>query len=386
MDRITIHCGYCRLDHFTTKRIDYFCCSRCHSLIPTQTCEVTNHTRILKGRSRKDSQLQKTRSSGPNNCTYNNGSLKSTAGSSDYKALVSQKPKASFTILNACPRGISAARLGKRALICGVSYKKQKYKLKGTLTDVYNIKQLLMNRYHFPDYTIRVLTEENNPDRVPTKANMEEGLRWLVEGCKPGDSLVFYFSGHGLRQLDVDNDELDGFDETLCPVDFKTKGLILDNDINTMIVKPLIKGVTLHAIIDACYSGTILDLEYLYDLKERKWLDNRPPSGAKKCTRGGRAICFSACRDDEMATDSNAFTKKGMSGVMTHCFIQAILNKPNLTYFELLNSVRKTILETFASRCLSSKLIDKMLHRNLSQEPQLSSSEAFDVDNAKFFL
>lgn len=97
---------------------------------------------------------------------------------------------------------------------------------------------------------------------------MEEGLRWLVEGCKPGDSLVFYFSGHGLRQLDVDNDELDGFDETLCPVDFKTKGLILDNDINTMIVKPLIKGVTLHAIIDACYSGTILDLEYLYDLKE----------------------------------------------------------------------------------------------------------------------
>lgn len=56
-----------------------------------------------------------------------------------------------------------------------------------------------------------------------------------------------------------------------------------------------------------------------------------------------------------------------MSGVMTHCFIQAILNKPNLTYFELLNSVRKTILETFASRCLSSKLIDKMLHRNLSQ-------------------
>lgn len=377
MDVITIQCGYCRLEHFTTKRIDNLCCLRCHSLIPIQICDV---------RSRMDAQLQKIRSSNLNHCTYRYGSLGGASGSSEYRALAIQRPKASFTILNACPRGIPAARLGKRALICGVSYKKQKYKLKGTLTDAYNIHQLLKNQYHFPEHAIRVLTEENELDRAPTKANMEEGLRWLVEGCKPGDSLVFYFSGHGLRQLDSENDELDGFDETLCPVDFKTEGMILDNDINTMIVKPLIKGVTLHAIIDACHSGTILDLEYLYDLKERKWLNNRPPSGAKKCTMGGRAICFSACRDDEMAADSNAFTKKGMSGVMTHCFIQAILNKPKLTYFELLSSVRETILETFASRCLSSKLIDKLLHRKLSQEPQLSSSEVFDVENTAFIL
>ncbi|XP_021837990.2 metacaspase-1 isoform X2 [Spinacia oleracea] len=362
-----IQCGYCRLEHLTIKRVGYVCCSRCHSVIPIQTCEVTNCTNILKNRTQKDVQLQKTRSSSLNHYTYRNGNLGSTSGSAEYKAMASQRPKASFTILNACPRSIPAARVGKRALICGVSYKKQKYKLRGTLTDVYNIKQLLLNRYHFPEHEIRVLTEENTPDRLPTKANMEESLRWLVAGSKPGDSLVFYFSGHGLRQHDFDNDELDGFDETLCPVDFKTEGMILDNDINTMIVKPLIKGVTLHAIIDACHSGTILDLEYLYDLKGRKWLNNIPPSGAKKCTRGGRAICFSACRDDEMATDSNAFTKKGMSGVMTHCFIQAILSKPKLTYFELLNSVRETILETFASRCISSKLIDKLLYRKLSQ-------------------
>ncbi|XP_021776458.1 metacaspase-1-like [Chenopodium quinoa] len=381
-----IQCGYCRLEHFTTKRAGIVCCSRCHTVIPIQTCEVTNYTNILKNRTWKDPQLQKIKSSSLNLGTYRNGNLGSTSGPSEYKALASQWPKASFTILNACPRGISAARIGKRALICGVSYKKQKYKLRGTLTDVYNIKQLLLNRYHFPENSIRVLTEESDLDRVPTKANMEESLRWLVEGSKPGDSLVFYFSGHGLRQRDFDNDELDGFDETLCPVDFKTEGMIFDNDINTMIVKPLIKGVTLHAIVDACHSGTILDLEYLYDLTGRKWLHNRPPSGAKKCTRGGRAICFSACRDDEMATDSNAFTKKGMSGVMTYCFIQAILNKPKLTYSELLYSVRKSILETFASRCISSKLIDKLLHRELSQEPQLSSSEIFDVENTMFTL
>lgn len=79
---------------------------------------------------------------------------------------------------------------------------------------------------------------------------------------------MFYFSGHGLRQPDFKNDEIDGFDETICPVDFTEQGMIFDNDINTTIVRPLEKGVTLHAIVDACHSGTVLDLELVYDLKK----------------------------------------------------------------------------------------------------------------------
>lgn len=88
-----------------------------------------------------------------------------------------------------------------------------------------------------------------------------------MEGCKPGDSLVFYFSGHGLRQPDFVGDEKDGYDETICPVDFRKEGMILDNDINSIIVKPLPAGVKLHAIIDACHSGTILDLHHIYNRK-----------------------------------------------------------------------------------------------------------------------
>lgn len=88
-----------------------------------------------------------------------------------------------------------------------------------------------------------------------------------MKDCQPGDSLVFYFSGHGLRQPDFKGDEEDGYDETLCPVDFRKEGMILDNDINSFIVKPLPAGVTLHAIIDACHSGTVLDLQYIYNRK-----------------------------------------------------------------------------------------------------------------------
>lgn len=108
-------------------------------------------------------------------------------------------------------------------------------------------------------------SEDEDETHHPTKKNIEKALEWLVKDCGKGESLVFYFSGHGLRQPDFNDDEIDGFDETICPVDFKKEGMILDNYINTTIVKPLREGVTLHAIVDACHSGTILDLVYIYN-------------------------------------------------------------------------------------------------------------------------
>ncbi|KAB2635430.1 metacaspase-1 [Pyrus ussuriensis x Pyrus communis] len=170
----------------------------------------------------------------------------------------------------------SGSRPNRRALLCGVAYKQHKYKLKGIYNDVKNMENLLTKTFGFPANCIRILS----------------------------DSLVFYFSGHGLRQPDFKDDELDGFDETICPVDFMEEGMILDNNINETIVWPLEEGVTLHAIVDACHSGTNLDLKHVYDRKLNAWKDNIPPSRARKSTRGGLAISLSACEDDKMAIDT----------------------------------------------------------------------------------
>jgi hypothetical protein len=105
--------------------------------------------------------------------------------------------------------------------------------------------------------------EETDSFRIPTKHNIRMGLRWLVQGVQSGDSLVFHFSGHGSRQRDHNMDEIDGYDETLCPVDYRTEGMIVDDEINATIVRPLPHGAKLHAIVDACYSGTMLDLPFL---------------------------------------------------------------------------------------------------------------------------
>eukprot|EP00882_Tetradesmus_deserticola_P015807 GHRQ01016844.1.p1 GENE.GHRQ01016844.1~~GHRQ01016844.1.p1 ORF type:complete len:114 (-),score=31.08 GHRQ01016844.1:414-755(-) len=51
-------------------------------------------------------------------------------------------------------------------------------------------------------------------------------------------------------------------DETILPSDFKRAGVIVDDDLNAMLVRPLAPGVTLHALVDACHSGTAMDLPY----------------------------------------------------------------------------------------------------------------------------
>lgn len=50
----------------------------------------------------------------------------------------------------------------KRALLCGVTYNKRKYKLKGTQNDVMNMKDLLINTFHFPSNCVRILSGINH--------------------------------------------------------------------------------------------------------------------------------------------------------------------------------------------------------------------------------
>ncbi|KAE8677845.1 UDP-glycosyltransferase 85A2-like [Hibiscus syriacus] len=276
----------------------------------------------------------------------------------------------------------------KRAVLCGVSYKKWKYKLKGTINDVFNMKNLLIEQYKYEEENMLLLTEEQPDARlIPTKANIENCLKWLVKDCKSGDSLVFYYSGHGLRQPDFENDELDGFDETICPVDFLKEGMILDNDIYDTIVKPLIHGVKLHAIVDACHSGTILDLEHVYDREKKEWTDNKPPSGKRKQTRGGKAYCISACEDDQVAADTTAFSSKQMSGALTYILIEVVRGNPGISYGKLLDKMQDKIDQANQQGCAGgSGFLSTICGPNLTQRPLLSASEEFDIYQTKFQL
>lgn len=241
--------------------------------------------------------------------------------------------------------------------------------------------------------------EETDPYRIPNKQNMRMALYWLVAGCQPGDSLVFHYSGHGSQQRNYTGDEADGYDETLCPLDFETQGMIVDDEINATIVRPLPAGVKLHAIIDACHSGTVLDLPYLCRMNrsgQYAWEDHRPRSGVWKGSNGGEVISFSGCDDHQTSADTSALSKITSTGAMTFCFIQAIEHGQSATYGTMLNSMRQAIRSTgnssnnigggVVTSLLTMLVSGGSLSGGLTQEPQLTACQPFDVYTKPFSL
>ncbi|GJN31670.1 hypothetical protein PR202_gb20094 [Eleusine coracana subsp. coracana] len=289
----------------------------------------------------------------------------------------------------------------KRALLVGVSYTATTYELKGTVNDVKQMRRLLCDKFDFPSESILELTEEeSDPYRVPTKENLLRAMRWLVDGSSSGDSLVFHFSGHGVQKLDFNDDEVDGYNEALCPVDFEQNGKILDDEINETIVRPLGSGVKLHAIVDTCHSGTILDLPYLCRMSRTgywQWENHCHPSRTPKRPSGGLAISISGCSDDQKSADSSGFSESEAIGAMTDSFIKAVEAEPGTTYGRLMCAMRARIrdgqgnprlpgrLGSFVRRMIVSSSV-QVRNAGVNLEPQLCSSEVFDIYRKPFLL
>ncbi|PRQ57101.1 putative Caspase-like domain-containing protein [Rosa chinensis] len=244
-------------------------------------------------------------------------------------------------------------------------------------------------------YIFCTAEEETDPYKIPYKSNIKGALRWLVQGCQPGDSLLFYFSGHGsqLREQ-YRGDELDGYDETLCPLDVETQGMIRDDWINATIVRPIPYRVKLHAIIDSCNSGTMLDLPWLCRMD---WGGNYTwdkASGVWKGTSGGEVICISGCDDHQTSAETQSIPT---TGVMTSCFIQAIKSGQAATYGSLLYFMRNSIrsggggggsgsggaVTSLAGMLLAGGSVGG---GGLTQEPQLTACDPFDVYTKPFAL
>ncbi|PIN21451.1 Metacaspase involved in regulation of apoptosis [Handroanthus impetiginosus] len=274
------------------------------------------------------------------------------------------------------PVCVPAAQGPKRALLCGITYKGDDTTCPGSINNVMLMKKLLVEQFRFPTSSILVLTEGGDPSRIPTKMNIRAALRWLVQGCQPGDSLVFHYSGRGSQVKDRDGDEIDGYDEFLLPVDYETEGGILDDELNATIVRPLPRGAVLHSIIDSCYSGTLLDLPNVCRIKRQgyfRWEDHRVPS-AYRGTSGGFAVSISACGDHENPEDAMAFTGDAL-GALTYSFVQTLEQKPGLTYGHLHLAICEKMHVAIGSNAPPSL-----------QVPQLSSSHKFDIHSVPFTL
>jgi len=159
-----------------------------------------------------------------------------------------------FSVLNPAPSG------RRRAVLIGINYVGTEAQLAGCHNDVEMMRRQLLQQ-GFQDSEMWVLLDDGSRTR-PTQSNMKRAMRWLVSGARRGDSLFFHYSGHGTQIPDQDGDEDDGLDEALCPVDYPSYGMLRDDDIFLLLVRPLPEGAHLTCVTDCCHSGSMMDLPY----------------------------------------------------------------------------------------------------------------------------
>lgn len=157
----------------------------------------------------------------------------------------------------------------KRALLIGINYVGQQGELKGCVNDVATMKTFITAR-GYNAQNMQVLVDDPSWNtQAPTKQNIIQGFKWLIQGAKAGDNLFLHYSGHGGRVKDTSGDEKDGFDETIIPADYRSAGQITDDEIFNTLVAPLPAGVRLTAVMDCCHSGTVLDLPYEFTASKK---------------------------------------------------------------------------------------------------------------------
>jgi len=246
----------------------------------------------------------------------------------------------------------------RRALLIGINYSYRPHpdtpdELKGCIDDVDTLGQLLLSSGWSRD-DMMILTDKTR-HQLPTRKNIINAAQWLVHDARPGDVFFFSYSGHGAQQRDPLGYEEDGLNETLLPMDVCTQGTITDDELNAILVRNLPSGCKLLAVIDACHSGTQLDLPFTLNtsLAGNSWREETNPLHTK-----GDVQLISGCRDNETSSDGNR------GGAMTKALVTVLRQNPHgLTFPELLDSMHRVLRS-----------------RGFWQRPDLTSSQAFPLD------
>jgi hypothetical protein len=98
-----------------------------------------------------------------------------------------------------------------KALLVGIN-KYPGSPLAGCVNDVVDMADWLVKFRNFDPKSVRLLID----GRATTSA-IRTRLHWLVEGLKPGDRILFHYSGHGAQVATRDKQgEVDGKDEVVC--------------------------------------------------------------------------------------------------------------------------------------------------------------------------
>lgn len=221
----------------------------------------------------------------------------------------------------------------------------------------------------------------------PTGRNILAAMHWLIS--EPNTCNFLHYSGHGGQVKDPDGDRDSGYDDTIIPVDYESKGQIDSDKLHKTLVSPLAPNSTLFVIFDCCHSGSAIELPYVYrsdadgnvsmidnvkagvslfqgaagliqggftmdKMPQAKELFAQASSLFKSFQRGGESqeegvgeehfvedwkserkfvTMFSGCRDDQTSADASIGGES--VGAMSWAFLETMKRNPNPTYLSV---------------------------------------------------
>ena len=239
----------------------------------------------------------------------------------------------------------------------GINYFGQSGELKGCVNDSNNflayVQSIIGTR---ASSTIQLLDTMTATDPFyPSRANIERVLGRVVQEAWEGKCghILLHYSGHGGSIADTGTDESDGKDETLVPVDYNANGLITDDWLFENVINALPPEVKLFALIDACHSGTMLDLRYK--------VTGDPPVNTMvnpASSESSSAMLISGCKDEQFSYDVWD-AQYGAVGAMTTAWLTEMNADRKRSAYEIVKSMRASLTA-----------------KGYPQTPQLSTSKS----------
>ena len=257
--------------------------------------------------------------------------------------------------------------------------------LRGPANDVQRIKDLLVSGYHFsPDNVLVLRNQEATREAIISHFDQH-----LVKGTKPGDLIVFYYSGHGTRIPKADR----GFYKAICPYDTLLKAknipasnLILDDELADLLNQ--LKGREVVVIVDSCHSGGMtrsirgrpVDQLELTPALQSKFLPMEIAEvDSAEMARGkglsipkqgdgfGDRISILSSNEDQVSMEMS-FPSGVIHGAFTAALLEGISGKENISYGEWFDRAKKTVKDKF----------------RLEQDPQLKATRGTMLTQAVF--
>ncbi|NJM20838.1 MAG: DUF4384 domain-containing protein [Richelia sp. SM1_7_0] len=269
-------------------------------------------------------------------------------------------------------KAISSSNSRKLALLVGINNYQNFDNLKGAITDIHLQKELLVNRFGFNPNDILTVSDESKIK--PTRENILQAFEeHLIKQAKPGDTVVYHFSGHGsqvfeqdspfednLRSTFVPNNRsisLTGNQKTVSDITGKTLFLLMSN----------IETENLTVVLDSCYSGggkrgnlnirsteggntylsNNVEIEYQQKLLSKLAISEEELKQRRK-TDIAKGIVIASARKDQIAAE--AYLDNFVAGAFTYLMTQYLWQQTSNSPVEnVIANISRSIIHTFSS-------------------------------------